>query len=122
MVKWFTALVLVIALAGSALAGFPLHSGEHQSEMMSCCKEARAQDYTPSAAAARLCCAVNCSQPGPTAPTSTVRNSPLTIVPLHPANIQSPLIVPGINLRLRWTQVHSTDSQPTYIRHLALLI
>ena len=48
------------------LAGVPVHSGSSESGMMDCCKKALEQDASPHVAAARLCCAMNCNEPGST--------------------------------------------------------
>ncbi len=79
MKKRCASLVLLLMLGGSAFAGIPLHSGERGCNMtmegMDCCKAALMQSETPEVAAARLCCALNCSQPGATMPSSTARSA-----------------------------------------------
>jgi hypothetical protein len=127
MRKWLTAFVLLAAMLTSVLAGTPLpmHSGEGECPMMGmmdCCTKAQMPDDLPEVRAARLCCALNCSGPSPTAPTGAFNFSPpvaslqSAVIPYHvlhlnpgPARSNSP---PGL-------QTHST---PSYIRHLALLI
>jgi hypothetical protein len=123
MVRWFTSLFMVVALAGSALAGFPMHAGEGTPGMDDCCKAARAQDDSPATLSAKLCCAVNCSEPGPTAPTGSGNISPLRINVLHSAVTQSQTFTPIFHSRFSSTQGYLQDaSPPPYIRHLALLI
>jgi hypothetical protein len=128
MTKRLTALFLVTVMTGGVLAGMPLHSGEQECSMtamsgMDCCAAARAQDAVPEASAARLCCAVNCPQSGTTSPGGLVRPvSPLAVTAVHPAAAQLPPRIPGSTLRLDSPQDHPPNSQPTYIRHLALLI
>jgi hypothetical protein len=126
MAKWLTSLALIVALGGSVLAGMPLHSGEQGCSMggdMDCCAKAQAQAGPPEVTAARLCCAVNCPSSGTTPPTSSIqRISPLAIIAQHPATINSPFVIPSLGIRFGLTQDHLQNSQPTYIRHLALLI
>lgn len=128
MAKWLTAFVLLLIMTGSALAGIPMHSGEQGCAMsdmagMDCCAKAQAQSEAPAASVARLCCALNCSQPGSTnAPANVLRLSPLRAIVLHPATIQPPAAIVNPRFDSDWTQVHPQNSKPTYIRHLALLI
>lgn len=128
MRKRLISLVLLLMLAGSALAGMPLHSNEQSCPMgdamgeMDCCKAALMQSKTPEVATARLCCAVECSHEGTTPsgnlripkaqPTVSVFHASIPILP------NSALLTPHIS------RVHSPpfDSNPAYIRNLALLI
>ncbi len=122
MAKWFTSLTLIVALGGSALAGFPLHPEEEVCSMPGCCETARGTERTPEAMAAQMCCLMNCPQPGPLAPTATLRISP-AIIALHPAVINHPAtVVPDSHSRFQTANIHSSDSHPAYIRHLSLLI
>lgn len=123
MAKWLTSFVLVVTLAGSALAGFPMHAGERDAGMASCCKAARAQDGSPATMSAKLCCAVNCSEPGPTAPAGAGNLSPHIFAVFHPAIIQSQKLTAQTFSRFHLTPGYLSDSSPPpYIRHLALLI
>jgi hypothetical protein len=129
MAKWLTSLVLITVIAGSALAGMPLHSGEQECTMsgmsgsMDCCALAHMQGDTPEISGARLCCAVNCPQSGTTEPGGSFqRTSPLVIIAQHPATIQPPPAIPASKFGYQPAQDHLPNSQPTYIRHLALLI
>jgi hypothetical protein len=132
MTKWLTSLVLLLAIAGSTLAGMPLHSGEQECSMsgmsgmsggMDCCAVAHMQSDTPEVSAARLCCAVNCPQSGTTAPGGSLqRISSVVIIAPHPATIQPPPPLPASKPGYHPAQDYLPNSQPTYIRHLALLI
>ena len=64
MAKRLKLLFVLFALAGSVLAGTPLHAPNDG--MMVCCKRAKSKDHSPMAEAVRLCCAVNCSESVPT--------------------------------------------------------
>lgn len=126
MVKWSASLILIVALAGGAVAGTPLHSDEQGCPMMGmpdCCQKAQAPSNTPAVQAARLCCALNCTSPGTTAPASSFQFSPLPVVVLHSAVIPRSAVV--LNIKLLQSNSppgYQQDSHPAYIRHLALLI
>jgi hypothetical protein len=128
MVKWLTSFILIATLAGSALAGFPLHSDEQECSMMgmSCCATALGAqedgETTPAATTARLCCALNCPQPGSNGTVTTLRLSPLVVNALHHAVLRPPVVVPVSLQRFNSTPISPPGDQPAYIRHLALLI
>ena len=122
MIKRIASLTLVLMLGGSVLAGVPMHSGSSESGMMDCCKKALEQNDSPYVAAARLCCAMNCNEPGPTSNNSSQTFSqtgseptPLIALALPLTSIQRP----G---RARYTLRTAALSQPPYILNLALLI
>jgi hypothetical protein len=122
MFKKLTNLLLLVALAASVAAGMPLHSGSGDPEMMDCCKKALEQNDSPDVAAARLCCAMNCNEPGSTSGNASQSFSqtgseptPLIVAALPPASIARPL-------RARYEATTSTRSKPSYILNLALLI
>ena len=129
MLRRLTALVFILVIAGGAAAGTPLHSHDQECEMggmavMDCCKKAREQSEAPEVLAARLCCALNCSQPAPTGSTGTVNpqtsqapaNSPLHAAATPPANLLLPSLTRG------QAQFPPLNFPPGYIRHSALLI
>ena len=133
MMKWLTSLVLIIGLAASALAGFPLHSEERGCSMMgdmSCCatalgaqeEEEGETETTHAVATARLCCALNCPQPGSSGTITTLRLSPSVSNALHHAGLRPPVVVPVLLQRFNSTQISLPGDQPAYIRNLALLI
>src|SRR6185436_3083769 len=122
MKKRIASLVLALMLGGSVLAGVPTHSGGAESGMMPCCKKALEQNNSPHVSAARLCCAMNCNEPGSTSSNSSQNFSqtgsepaPLIAPALPPASIQRPA-------RARYLTGTSARSKPTYILNLALLI
>lgn len=79
MKRLLSSLFVLFTLAGSILAGMPLHAGMMDKKMMKCCKKAKGHEQSPSADAARLCCAVNCSDPAPTSSVSSFNFSPAGI-------------------------------------------
>jgi hypothetical protein len=127
MLKKLTNLLLILTVASSVAAGMPLHSNEETCSMgndMDCCKKALLAAQTPQVAAARLCCAVNCSTDGTTNPTSNSSLSSQSQSPLsaHPAAVTALL---NSHHSLRFVAASHDPpaySEPAYIRHLALLI
>lgn len=122
MTKRIASLTLVLMLGGSVLAGVPMHSGSSESGMMDCCKKALEQNDSPHVAAARLCCAMNCNEPGSTSGNTSQSYS-------QTASEPSPMIVAALpatslskQLRARYERLSASPSQPTYILNLALLI
>jgi len=112
--------VLLAALSGGVTAGVPLHSGAREA-MMDCCQAAVAHDDSPATSAARLCCALNCQEPGSTA--STVAQTVSLSLPATAAAVPS-VVTHDLNLNLHGHSV-SPDRrtfQPSYILNLALLI
>jgi hypothetical protein len=124
-----TSLVLVLMLSGSAFAGVPIQFAEQSCGMdhamgdMECCQAALMTGENAEVATARLCCALNCSKEG-TAPTNAVRFAPqlqLTVIAYPP--IPQALIASHLRKRVAGC-AHGPpgDSNPAYIRNLALLI
>ena len=128
MAKWLTSLFLLAALGVNAVAGTPLHSGEHECNMpgmkdgMDCCAKAHAQQETPEVKAARLCCSINCSSPCTTQAGIQLRLSPLAATAPRTITFKSPFVTLSSILRYSLVSGHPQHSPPAYIRHLALLI
>jgi len=123
MAKRIASLTLVLMLGGSVLAGVPMHSGSSESGMMDCCRKALEQNNSPHVAAARLCCAMNCNEPGSTSGNTGQsfsqtgsEPSPIIVAALLPATSLSK------QLRARYEHLSVSPRQPTYILNLALLI
>jgi hypothetical protein len=122
MTKWFVSLVLVLTLGGGVLAGMPMHSGGSESGMMDCCKKAMEQSNSPHVAAARLCCAMNCNEPGSTAGNTSQNFSRAGLEASSPSVLPFPPVTNYKPLRAHYGSISSTHSEPTYILNLALLI
>ena len=126
MAKWGISFILVMTLAGSALAGVPMQSGEKSCPLMGmadCCKKAQSQDATPQVYAARLCCSLNCSLPGTTGSTGIEPKTPSPALALHNA----PHTPASYVATMRGAMANSSPernqhSPPIYLQHLALLI
>lgn len=127
MREWFTAFILIAAMTGGALAGVHSSVGEHSCPMASmgdCCATAHAQGGGPQVSAARLCCALNCTEPGTTGPTGAFNISSQLSTVLHAGGVPpvaSAAPHPALP-RSYQSSRHPPDSHPAYIRHLTLLI
>jgi hypothetical protein len=102
-------------------------AGAHQQEgscpmsnLPDCCKKARS--HGPEASMARLCCNLNCSEPGSTGSSSSrfsmqQLSSADTAVILNAAQFSFRIVFPRPP-----QQLHVRESNPKYITHIALLI
>lgn len=118
MLKWSTTFILILAFSASVVMGMPTHSHGNNPAMMSCCKAAKGEN-TPQASLARVCCAINCSEPVPTSGISI--NLQLSVAALHPAAISPRTALFHPPMRLEETRLPNSY-QPKYICNLALLI
>jgi hypothetical protein len=121
----FTKLInvtLILAVAASVAAGMPLHSSSEESGMMDCCKKALEQNNSPSVTAARLCCAMNCNEPGPTSGNSSQSFSQAGVQP----GIWIVVALPPVPVHKSLRPYHASESlaraKPSYLLNLALLI
>ena len=109
------------------VAGMPMHQGEHGCGMagmagMDCCQMAWMQDDAPATIAARLCCVIDCQEPGPTGGQVTLRSPDFIVTPLPPALLQ-PLAASLKPLERPFsTRIFSPNLQASYIQNLSLLI
>ena len=129
ILKWATSLVLALVMAGTAVAGVPLHFGGQGCGDMECCVTDMASvpshhGETPAEQAANLYCFLNCPEPAaPLRAGASGKISPPAGADKHPAAAaQPPLVVPPPRPRLHAGEARRRDSHPAYIRHLALLI
>src|SRR5919106_716345 len=127
MAKWTTSLFLILTLGASVLSGMPLHSNEEKCAMhgmSDCCKTAQGHGDEMEVASARMCCAVNCPQSGTSGPSGAQlpRSSMLLAAVTHPALVQPESAEPIPVLVLCWPHGPPGNSNPAYIRNLALLI
>ena len=123
MRKWVTAFILVAAMLGGAV-GVGAHEGEGScpmSNMPDCCKKAQSANNTPEVSMARLCCNLNCSEPGSGG--SNASSSVSAQPGVTPVAAVMPNAAPFSEPFGRYAQSpHPNDSSPKYIQHLALLI
>jgi hypothetical protein len=124
MRKWFTAFIVIIAMLGGAV-GVRAHEGEATcplTNMPDCCKRAQSNGNAPDVSMARLCCNLNCSEPGSGG--SNASSSFSRQPSVEPIAMLMPQAVPfnGIAVNGYRQSPHKQDSYPKYIQHLALLI
>jgi hypothetical protein len=100
----------------------PIHSGGSKSGMMDCCKKALKKNDSPHVAAARLCCAMNCNEPGSTSGNASQSFSQTGSEPTPAIVASLPETALHRQLRPRYQQLSATRSKPAYILNLALLI
>ena len=116
---------MALMLLGATLAGAATRRDAHECPMPGmhdCCKRARSAGRTPEAAAARLCCLVNCPQPAPAGTNFTLRSpSNATPTPQAPA-ARTPNLPAPARPRAYAPPFQPSHSPPAYIQHLALLI
>src|SRR5262245_14985957 len=119
--KWLTSLALSLLML-TTIVGVGAHQQEGScpiSNLPDCCKKARS--HTPEASMARLCCNLNCSEPGSTGNSSFSFSAPQlssasTSVILNTAQFSFKVVFP------RQSKVDPHERNPKYIQHLALLI
>lgn len=107
------------------VVGIGAHQGEGScplSNVPECCKKARSASKALEVSLARLCCNLNCSEPGSSGGNvSATFFSHQASTPL-PAIVPQPLVFGWVALNPHTRFSHSPDSHPKYIQHLALLI
>ena len=124
----FTRVLIIFVLftvVGGVVSGTPLHSPS--GKMMKCCDKAKSKDRSPSAEAARLCCATNCSNAAPISFGGSFNFTPSTITiyksiadqiaALFPNAKAAPSVSPQY-LRKTLTRTF----QPKYLQHNSFLI
>lgn len=128
MRKRVTTFILTAAVAVGALTGVHAHAGEHDCPMAGmgadCCATAREDGGKPQVSAARLCCALNCTEPGTTGPTGAFELSATAVLALYTGAVPPAAASSSWQPRPRSRRASESppDSHPAYIRHLALLI
>ena len=121
MKKSFLASVLVVALA-SSVVGVEAHLGEGYN-MPDCCKKAQSRCGTPEVSIARLCCSLNCSEPGSSGSNGSGSFSRQQGPSVSAAIIPTTARIDGVQFLHCYVRIaRSPDSNPKYIQHLALLI
>lgn len=125
MRKLFTAFLLVVAMLGGAV-GVGAHEGEGScpmTNMPDCCKKAHLGGNAAEVSMARLCCNLNCSEPGSSGTSNSSSISPLQGTTSNMAIVPSVAAFSGFVLTASYLQATSSHySSPKYIQHLALLI
>ena len=123
MRKWLTSFILLAAMLGGSV-GFGAHEGEGScpmTNMPDCCKKAQSSGNTAEVSMARLCCNLNCSEPGSSGSNAS-SFSPQPGVALSVMLMPQVVTFKVIALTHYRRSPHKQDSNPKYIQHLALLI
>ena len=132
MLKRISSLVVILLLGGSVLAGTVRVRSEHVCKMagmemmpgmeiIPCCEEEQAKAATAESNTMGLCCVTIPRAPGSSGTTFKLRPPSFSIAVLHPAIVQSPMILPKPYERTS-TEVFLPNLQASYIRNLSLLI
>jgi len=123
MRNWLSVFILLFAMFGGVV-GVGAHEGEgSMANMPDCCKKAQSASHASEVAMARLCCNLNCSEPGSSGSNASSSFSP------QPGIAPSSAVMPAVaafngtaQLSRYAPSLHPSDSNPKYIQHLALLI
>jgi hypothetical protein len=117
-------LLSLIAMMLLSVVGLGMHQHEGLcplTNLPDCCKTAQSTDNAPQVSMARLCCNLNCSEPGnsgsnisSTFPTPQNLPAHNPVIPDFPQH--------GIGLPSGPQSARLLDGNPKYIQHLALLI
>jgi hypothetical protein len=125
MRKWLTALTLLAAMVGGAI-GVGAHEGEGAcpiTNMPDCCKKAQSPGNSSEASMARLCCNLNCSEPGSSGSNTSSSFSPQQGIAPNAAVVPNAAPFSNAAQLSGYSQSFlANDSSPKYIQHLALLI
>src|ERR1700752_777003 len=123
MLKRALSLAMLIALAGGAVGASADEGSWAEGNMPLCCRKARSAGNVPEVSMARLCCKLNCSEPGSGGSSSASSLSRNQGTNSATAIIPSSAQFSPIAIRDHFPQAnHSHNSNPRYIQHLALLI
>src|ERR1043165_6926654 len=112
--------LVVTMLVGVVGLGAPQHDGTN---LPPCCKTARSNKNAPGASIARVCCNLNCSEPGSTSNSSS---SNFSFQQSTTSNTALVLAAAQFDLRIVFGRQPRpfplSHLNPRYIKHLALLI
>ena len=121
--KRLTSALLTMVML-TATVGVGAHQQEGWCPMLKlpdCCKKARSNE--PGASIARLCCNLNCSETGSTGNSSS---SSFSVQLSTTVNAAVAVNTAAFSAKVLFTpqvrRLYSYDSNPRYIKHLALLI
>src|ERR1041385_9125974 len=117
MKKRLTPFFLFLILASSVLAGVPMHSGEMSRKTMDCCDKARENSNSPHADAARLCCALNCSESVPTQSGISFNLSPSGVITSESIAEQIAALFPASQSHISPVRRNSREILPATPQH-----
>jgi hypothetical protein len=123
MLKRAFSFSIIVAVLGGTVGASAHDESWAAASMPLCCKTARSNDGAARVSMARLCCKLNCSEPGSGGSTSGSNLSRNQNTNSATALILTPSQFSTFSIRDRAAQTnHPHNSNPKYIQHLALLI
>ena len=123
MIKRALSLAAIIALLGGAVGASAADGSWVERNMPLCCKKARSAANAPEVSMARLCCKLNCSEPGSGGSSTASSLSRNQGTNSATAIIPTPTQFSRFAIRDHYPHTNdSHESNPKYIQHLALLI
>lgn len=123
MRNWLTAFILVFAMFGGVVGVSAREDEGAMANMPDCCKKAQSASSAPQVAMARLCCNLNCPQPGSSGSNVFSSFSPQPgIAPNSAVMLAVEAFNDGAQLSRYALSLHPGNSNPKYLQHLALLI
>ena len=123
MLKRALSLVVIIVLVSGVVGASADEGSWAEGNMPLCCKKARSTGDAPEVSMARLCCKLNCSEPGNGGSSNASNLSRNQGTTAATAIIPTPTHFSKLAIRNLHAQLkHSHRSNPKYIQHLALLI
>jgi hypothetical protein len=123
MRKWLTAFALTVTMIGGAVSVTAHEPESSNTKMGNCCKKARSTRHEAGVSMARLCCNLNCSEPGGGASNTSPSFSPQPVTTPVAAVIPRVAQLNNRNVLSRFgNSPRLKGSSPKYIQHLALLI
>ena len=122
MIKRVFSFAIIITLVGGAVGASADDGARVERNMPLCCKKARASANAPEVSMARLCCKLNCSEPGSGGSSNTSNLSRNQGTTSATAIIPTPIPFARFTIRSLHPQINHSHDSPKYIQHLALLI
>ena len=118
-------LFVLFTVVGGVVAGTSLHAPS--GKMMKCCDKAKSKDRSPSAEAARLCCATNCSNAAPISFGGSFNFSPSTITVYKSIADQIAALFPNTKIESSVSPQYlrkplTSTFQPKYLQYKSFLI
>ena len=133
MLKRISSLILALLIGGSVLAGTARLHDEHFCKMagvetmpgmetMPCCQKNESPSVESDSGPGEECCISIPQETGSRGTTFNFRPPSFSVAVLHPAIVQSPLMLPKPYQSSYSAQVFLPNLQASYIRNLSLLI
>ena len=127
MLKRFSSLILAVVIGSGVMAGTARLHDEHVCKMasmetMPCCKKDEIQSVVSEPGPSEQCCVTIPQETGSSGTTFILRPPSFSLAVIHPAVVQSPVVVPKPYEYSYSTQAFLPNLQANYILNLSLLI